>query len=146
MADATEQTAPKRTAGRGPAAGSGATAAFGLLASVGAAAAGSCCALPLALASLGVGGAWLGNLGILIPYRPYVLGVAVVGLGIAWMTALRRVRRRTCAAGPACGRATPRRWTFAVLAVSTLLVLYAAAANWLEPLMVQALLDGARTS
>lgn len=146
MVDATEQAAPKRTEGRSPAAGSGATAAFGFLASLGAAAAGSCCALPLALASLGVGGAWLRNLGALVPYRPYVLGVALVGLGIAWMTALRRVRRRTCAAGPACGRATPRQWTFAVLALSTLLVVYAAAANWIEPLLVQALLDGARTS
>lgn len=146
MVDAMQKADVEQTAHRGPGAGSGATAAFGFLSSVGAATAGSCCALPLALASLGIGGAWLGNLGTLIPYRPYVLGVAAVGLGIAWMTALRRVRRRTCAADPACGWATPRRWTFAVLALSTLLVVYAAAANWLEPLMVQALLDGARTS
>ena len=146
MADATQTAKVEQTAHRGPAIGSGATAAFGFLASVGAATAGSCCALPLALASLGIGGAWLDSFGRLIPYRPYILGVAVIGLSIAWMTALRRVRRRSCAEGSACGRATPRRWTFAVLALSTLLVLYAAAANWLEPLMVQALLDGARAS
>lgn len=145
MADATETAELKQTAVRGSGIRSGATAAFGFIASLGAAAAGSCCALPLALASLGVGGAWLGGLAILLPYRPYLLGVAVVGLGVAWISAVRRVRRRPCGAGAACGRATPRRWTFAVLALSTLLVLYAAAANWLEPLMVQALLEGART-
>jgi mercuric ion transport protein len=115
--------------------------AFGFVASLGAAAAGSCCALPLALASVGVGGAWLGNLGTLTPYRPYLLGAAMVGLGVAWMTTLRRARRRTCETAPACRRAPARRWTFAVLAASTLLVLFAASSNWLEPLIVDALLD-----
>jgi len=146
MSNAKEPADLKQIANRGPGVGSGAAASFGFLTSLGAAAAGSCCALPLALASLGIGGAWLGNLGTLIPYRPYILGVAVIGLGIAWISAVRRVRRPTCAADPACGRATPRRWTFAVLTLSTLLVLYAAATNWLEPLLVQTLLDGARTS
>ena len=146
MADANELAELKPMANRGPGAGSGVIPVVGFLASLGAATAGSCCALPLALASIGVGGAWLGNLAILIPYRPYLLGVAVLGLGVAWTSAVRRVRRRTCDADAACGRASPRRWTFAVLAFSTLLVLYAAAATWLEPLMIQALLDGARTS
>jgi mercuric ion transport protein len=46
----------------------GLAAAGGLL---GALAASSCCIVPLALFTLGVGGAWIGNLAALEPYQPY---------------------------------------------------------------------------
>jgi hypothetical protein len=38
---------------------------------LGALAASSCCILPLVLFSLGISGAWIGNLTALAPYKPY---------------------------------------------------------------------------
>lgn len=45
---------------------------------------GSCCAPPLLLMALGVGGA--GFSGILSPFRPYMIGITFVLLGIAFYT------------------------------------------------------------
>ena len=51
-------------------------AAGGIL---GALAASSCCIVPLILFSLGIGGAWIGNLTALAPYKPlFVAGTAGV--------------------------------------------------------------------
>ena len=52
-------------ASRGPAL----LAASGMLAAL---AASSCCILPLALFSIGVSGAWIGNFTRLAPYQPYL--------------------------------------------------------------------------
>src|SRR5215472_16544699 len=49
------------------------TAVGGLM---GAVAASSCCILPLLLFSLGVSGAWIGNLTRLAPYQPYFIAIA----------------------------------------------------------------------
>ena len=44
---------------------------------LGAIAASSCCVIPLILFSLGIGGAWIGNLTALAPYKPlFVAGTA----------------------------------------------------------------------
>jgi mercuric ion transport protein len=45
--------------------------------------AGACCVAPLALVSLGLGGAWLANLQLLEPYRPVFIAVALAALGFA---------------------------------------------------------------
>ncbi|MEX1993519.1 MAG: mercuric transporter MerT family protein, partial [Steroidobacteraceae bacterium] len=37
----------------------------------------ACCLGPLLLISLGVGGAWIGNLTLLEPYRPFFIGIAL---------------------------------------------------------------------
>lgn len=52
----------------------------GVLASIGASA---CCVGPLLLLSLGVGGAWIGNLTRLEPYRPVFIALVLVFLGLA---------------------------------------------------------------
>lgn len=44
---------------------------------------GACCVAPLALVSVGLGGAWLANLQLLEPYRPLFIGVALAALGFA---------------------------------------------------------------
>ena len=49
-------------------------AAGGIL---GAIAASACCIAPLALFSLGVSGAWIGNLTALAPYQPYFIAATV---------------------------------------------------------------------
>ena len=43
----------------------------------------TCCLGPLVLVMLGVGGAWVGNLAALAPYRPIFLGAALVALFLA---------------------------------------------------------------
>lgn len=50
----------------------------------------SCCALPLALAWLGLAGAWLANLEIFVVYRPYVTAFAIIVIALGWALALRR--------------------------------------------------------
>lgn len=44
----------------------------------------TCCLGPLVLVSLGVSGAWIGNLAVLEPYRPIFIATALVALFFAW--------------------------------------------------------------
>src|SRR5882757_5352430 len=55
--------------------------AGGLLAGIGASA---CCVGPLLLLSLGIGGAWIGNLTALEPFRPVFIVLVFVFLGLAF--------------------------------------------------------------
>jgi len=77
-------------------AGRGALLAGGLAAIL----ASACCLGPLVLITLGVSGAWIGNLTVLEPYRPIFMGVAVVALYFAW----RRIWRPNvaCETGEIC--------------------------------------------
>src|SRR5437667_12412 len=60
----------------------------------------TCCLGPLVLVTLGVSGAWIGNLTVLEPYRPILIGAALVALGFAG----RRIFRpaQACAPGEVC--------------------------------------------
>ena len=80
--------------------GRGALAAGGLAAIL----ASTCCLGPLVLITLGVSGAWIGNLAALEPYRPIFIGTALVALFFAW----RRIFRpaQACQPGEVC--AVPR--------------------------------------
>jgi len=53
----------------------------GILSAIGAS---ICCVGPLVLLALGVSGAWIGSLTALEPYRPILIGVTVVFLGLAF--------------------------------------------------------------
>jgi mercuric ion transport protein len=55
--------------------------AGGLLAGIGASA---CCVGPFLLLSLGVGGAWIGHLTALEPFRPIFIGLTVLFLALAF--------------------------------------------------------------
>jgi mercuric ion transport protein len=55
--------------------------AGGVLAGIGASA---CCVGPLLLLSLGIGGAWIGHLTALEPYRPIFIVLTTVFLGLAY--------------------------------------------------------------
>ncbi len=44
----------------------------------------SCCLGPLLLVALGFSGAWIGNLTVLEPYRPFFLGAAMLALLFAY--------------------------------------------------------------
>ena len=106
--------------------GSWLLAAGGVL---GALAASSCCVVPLALISLGVGGAWMGNLTILAPYSGYILVFALACL-VAGFYVVYRKPRAVGAEGAVCGSAVSRRavklslWGGAILIKITLLVQY----------------------
>src|SRR5882672_1008754 len=80
-------------------------AAGGLL---GALAASSCCILPLALFSLGVSGAWIGNFTQLAPYQPYFIGATIGFLGSGYWLVYRSPRL-ACAHGESCARPLPNR-------------------------------------
>ena len=63
---------------------------------LGAVAMSSCCILPLALFSLGVTGAWIGNLTALYPYKLYFLIPTAVFLAGGFYMVYRRPRANIC--------------------------------------------------
>lgn len=83
--------------------GQAAMLGVGLLAAL---AATSCCLVPFVLFSVGVSGAWIGNLTALDGYRPLFLGVAFAALAGGGYTMYRRQRRRTkaCVEGSYCAQ------------------------------------------
>ena len=88
----------------------GVVSQVGLMAAVAALVGASCCALPLALAWLGLAGAWIANLEIFVVYRAYVTAFAIIVIGLGWAIALLR-------------RASSR--TFVILGVASALVVAA---------------------
>jgi mercuric ion transport protein len=62
----------------------------GLVAAIAALVGASCCALPLALAWIGLAGAWIANLEIFVVYRPYITVFAMIVIGLGWAVAVRR--------------------------------------------------------
>ena len=106
-------------------------AAGGLLAALGVVA--SCCLLPLVLVSLGIGGAWAGNLSALTAYRPIFAAVAVPLLGYGYYCAY---RKKTCSPDEACDKPRPNRLAKVALWMATaLLVVGLVFDTYIEPLL-----------
>src|SRR2546426_9931865 len=59
-----------------------------------------CCVVPLVLLALGIGGAWIGNLTALEPYRPIFIGLTLLFLGLAFRQLY--LTASACAPGTAC--------------------------------------------
>ncbi len=103
-------------------------AAGGIL---GAIAASSCCILPLVLFSLGVSGAWLGNLSALSPYQPAFVAITLVCLGSGFWLVYRKPEA-ACSEGAACSSPGSRRlvktalWSAAALTAAALVFPYVA--------------------
>jgi mercuric ion transport protein len=95
MAPSRQATDPSATAMR-------LTAIRGIL---GAIAALSCCIAPLVLFSLGVSGAWIGNLAALAPCQPYFIAVTVACLRYGYWLVYRG--KNIACAGGACARPLP---------------------------------------
>lgn len=125
--DAAQET-PAQRSGRGSL-----FAAGGLL---GALAASSCCVLPLVLFSLGISGAWLGNLTALAPYQWIFVTITLAFLSAGFYLVYRRPTAE-CADGEACARPLPNRLVKIALWVATALV----AAALMFPFVAPALLD-----
>ena len=99
--------------------GSGALLVGGLAAVL----ASTCCLGPLVLVSLGLSGAWIGNLTLLEPYRPFFIAGALVALFFAG----RRIFRpeHDCQPGEVCAVPRTRRIYKIVFGIVSALVIVA---------------------
>ena len=91
----------------------------------------ACCAGPLILVSVGIGGAWISYLTILEPYRWIFIGIAAAALIFAW----RRIYRPAaqCEPGDACAVPRIRRGYKIAFWVVTTFVAVAAAFPYAAP-------------
>ena len=101
----------------------------GVLAAIGAS---LCCVVPLVLLALGIGGAWIGNLTALEPYRPIFIGLTLLFLGLAfrqlYVTAPVCVPSTACADPRVLARQRTVFWVVVVLLGALLAV------PWLAPM------------
>ena len=103
---------------------------------LGAIAASSCCIAPLVLFSLGISGAWIGNLTALAPYQPYFIAATIACLGYGYWLVY-RPSKVACAEGAACAKPLPNRFVMFGLIVATLLVAGALGFDLLAPLILK---------
>jgi len=99
--------------------GSGALLVGGLAAIL----ASTCCLGPLVLVALGLSGAWIGNLTLLEPYRPFFIAGALMALFFAGRRIFRPVQ--ACQAGEVCAVPGTRRVYKIVFGIVSALVLVA---------------------
>jgi len=92
----------------------------------------TCCLGPLILVALGFSGAWIGNLAILEPYRPWFIVAAVIALFFAG----RRIFRQpeACASGEVCALPRTSRAYKVLFGVVVALVFVAVAFPYVAPL------------
>jgi len=95
----------------------------GILMAIGAS---SCCVLPFALFSLGVGGAWVGNLTAMMVYRPFFIGVGLCFLVAGYWQVF---KQPVLSSGEVC--ITP-----GIVILASLLMLIAIAWPYLFPLII----------
>ena len=128
------ENVPVARSGESPGSGRAQTlmAAGGL---VGALAASSCCILPVALFSVGISGAWIGNFTQLGPYKPFFITVTVAFLGIGYWL-VHRSSKLACADDEACARPLPNRLVKIVLIAATVLVIVAFGFDYVAPYLL----------
>lgn len=101
----------------------------GVLSAIGAS---LCCVVPLVLLALGVGGAWIGNLTALAPYRPIFIGLTLLFLGLAFRQLY--VTKPVCAPGAVCADPKVLSRQRTVFWVVVVLLGALLAVPWLAPL------------
>ena len=102
---------------------------------LGALAASTCCILPLVLFSLGISGAWIGQLTALSPYQPIFIALTVLCLGYGYWLVYRKPKQ-ACMEGMACARPLPNRLVKTMLWLATVLVFIAFAWPYIVPLIL----------
>lgn len=105
-----------------------------IAAAVAAVGASICCVGPFVLLTLGVGGAWIGNLTALEPYRPVFIGVTLVFLGLAFRKLY--LVPETCETGKACADPVTRRNQRLVFWVVTVFLAALVAFPWYGPALL----------
>lgn len=104
----------------------------GILAALGAA---SCCVVPFALFTLGVSGAWIGNLTALEPYQP-IFVVAALGFLAYGFYLVYRKPKVACADGSYCAKPSADRTARIGLWMATTLIVLALGFPKLAPLFL----------
>lgn len=93
----------------------------------------SCCIVPLVLVTVGVSGAWIGNLTALEPYKPYFLVATFAALAAGfWHVYFRR--KKPCAEDSYCARPSSGRITKTVLWSASVLALLSATIDFWAPI------------
>ena len=110
-----------------PQAGRGALFAGGLAAIL----ASTCCLGPLILVTLGISGAWIGNLTLLEPYRPIFIGASLIALFFAWRSIFRPAE--ACAPDQVCAIPQVRTTYKIIFGVVSALVLVAIGFPYVMP-------------
>ena len=97
-------------------------AGLSILSAVGAS---GCCVIPFALFTLGVSGAWIGNLTALAPYKPLFVAGTLASLALGFYLVYRRPRTVACVDESYCARPASDRIAKMGLWTATVLVLMA---------------------
>lgn len=93
-------------------------------------AASACCLGPLILVSLGIGGAWVSNLTMLEPYRPILIGLALICMAFAYRKIYFAKAANDCLPDTLCAKPQTKRnyrlifWIVSVLVLIALLYPY----------------------
>ena len=93
-----------------------------------------CCIGPLVLVMLGIGGAWVANLSLLEPFRPYFLGAAINFLFLAWQKIYRAPAAEACTPGSLCALPQTHRVYRILFWVVAILIGLAVAFPYIAPL------------
>jgi mercuric ion transport protein len=88
---------------------------------LGAIAASTCCVLPLGLAVFGIGGAWLSSLRALAAFQPLFLALAIGAIGYGFYRIYWR-SKRNCADDKTCARPAANRLATSGLWLASLIV------------------------
>lgn len=95
----------------------------------------SCCILPLAFVTLGISGAWIGDLTALAPYQPFILAATLAFLAAGFWAVYWR-RRVECEPGSYCSEPRSRRLVKGALWAATFMVIASTATNFVVPLIL----------
>lgn len=104
---------------------------------IGALAASSCCVLPLVLFSVGVSGAWIGNLTALAPYQWVFVLITLACLAVGFYLVYRKPQV-ACENSQSCARPFSGRLIKIALWIATALVASAIAFPFVAPILLDA--------
>lgn len=91
----------------------------------------SCCVAPLVLVTLGAGGAWIGNLSVLEPYKPIFSGITFVFLGVGYWWIYHKPK--VACEGSYCANPVSNRLTKIALWLAAILVALALTVDFWAP-------------
>lgn len=93
-----------------------------------------CCVGPFVLLMLGVGGAWIGNLTALEPYRPVFIGATLVFLGLAFRKLY--LVPEACESSKPCANPITRRNQRLIFWIATVILAALIAFPWYGPALL----------
>ena len=89
--------------------------------------------VPLLFVTLGISGAWIGNLTALEPYKPYFTGIALIFIGLGFRQVYFKAKP-ACVEGSYCAKPQSAVIAKTALWLSTVIVLLALTISWWAPL------------